>query len=108
MFTGIVSERARVASSDGGRLVVETAIRAEIGDSVAIDGVCLTVTGARDGQLAFDVMVETLRRFVRATPSAATTSRDTSTRRAQFGRSSPRAKGRSSGSTRRRVSSATS
>jgi len=62
MFTGIVSERARVASSDGGRLVVETAIRAEIGDSVAIDGVCLTVTGARDGQLAFDVMVETLRR----------------------------------------------
>jgi riboflavin synthase len=62
MFTGIVSERARVASSDGGRLVVETAIRAEIGDSVAIDGVCLTVTSARDGQLAFDVMVETLRR----------------------------------------------
>jgi riboflavin synthase len=62
MFTGIVSERARVASFDGGRLVVETAIPAELGDSVAVDGVCLTVTGAEDGQLAFDVMVETLRR----------------------------------------------
>jgi len=62
MFTGIVSERARVASFDGGRLVVETGIEAEIGDSVAVDGVCLTVTDAQDGQLAFDVMVETLRR----------------------------------------------
>ena len=62
MFTGIVSERARVASFDSGRLVVETAIPAEIGDSVSVDGVCLTVTGAQDGQLAFDVMVETLRR----------------------------------------------
>src|SRR5207249_8586372 len=46
----------------GGRLVVETGIEAEIGDSVAVDGVCLTVTDAQDGQLAFDVMVETLRR----------------------------------------------
>ena len=62
MFTGIVSERAPVASFDGGRLVVDTVIRAEIGDSVAVDGVCLTVTGAHDGQLAFDVMVETLLR----------------------------------------------
>jgi riboflavin synthase len=62
MFTGIVSERARVASFDNGRLVVQTGIPAEIGDSVAVNGVCLTVTEARGGQLAFDVMVETLRR----------------------------------------------
>ena len=62
MFTGIVSERARVASFDNGRLVVQTEIPAEIGDSVAVSGVCLTVTEARDGQLAFDVMTETLRR----------------------------------------------
>jgi len=62
MFTGIVSERARVASFDDGRLVVETGIGADIGDSVAVDGVCLTVAEARDGRLAFDVMVETLRR----------------------------------------------
>jgi riboflavin synthase len=62
VFTGIVQERARVASFDDGRLVVESGVAAGIGDSVSVDGVCLTVVGARDGQLAFDVMVETLRR----------------------------------------------
>ncbi len=62
MFTGIVQERGRVASFDGGRLVVESGIEAEIGDSVAVDGVCLTVTEAQNGTLAFDVMVETLSR----------------------------------------------
>jgi riboflavin synthase len=62
MFTGIVSERARVTSFDGGRLVVQTGIAAEVGDSVAVNGVCLTVTAAEDGHLSFDVMVETVRR----------------------------------------------
>jgi riboflavin synthase len=62
VFTGIVQERGRVASFDGGRLVVESGIEAEIGDSVAVDGVCLTVTEAQNGTLAFDVMVETLSR----------------------------------------------
>jgi riboflavin synthase len=62
MFTGIVHERGRVASFDGGRLVVESRIEAQIGDSVAVDGVCLTVTEASNGTLAFDVMVETLSR----------------------------------------------
>ena len=59
MFTGIVRERGRVASFDDGRLVVQSGISAEIGDSVSVDGVCLTVTEARNGTLAFDVMVET-------------------------------------------------
>jgi riboflavin synthase len=62
MFTGIVQERGRVASFDGARLVVESAIAAEIGDSIAVDGVCLTVADVRNGTLAFDVMVETLSR----------------------------------------------
>ena len=62
VFTGIVQERGRVASFDGGRLIVESRIEAEVGDSVAVDGVCLTVTEARNGTLAFDVMVETLSR----------------------------------------------
>jgi riboflavin synthase len=62
MFTGIVQERGRVASFDGGRLVIESGIRAEVGDSVAVDGVCLTVTEAQNGTLVFDVMVETLNR----------------------------------------------
>jgi riboflavin synthase len=62
VFTGIVQERGKVASFDGSHLVVESAIGAEIGDSVAVDGVCLTVTDAQDGRLSFDVMPETIRR----------------------------------------------
>jgi riboflavin synthase len=62
MFTGIVRERAPVASFEDGRLIVETGIGAAIGDSVAVDGVCLTVVEAQNGRLAFDVMDETLRR----------------------------------------------
>ena len=62
MFTGIVRERGRVASFEGGRLVVECGMGAEVGDSVAIDGVCLTVVDATDGRLAFDVVPETLAR----------------------------------------------
>ena len=62
MFTGIVQERGRVASFDGGRLVIESQIEAGIGDSVSVDGVCLTVADSQDGALVFDVMVETLER----------------------------------------------
>ena len=62
MFTGIVHQRGQVASFDGGRLVIESRIEAEVGDSVSVDGVCLTVTDAHDGTLVFDVMVETLNR----------------------------------------------
>ena len=60
MFTGIVREVGRVVSFDGRRLVVEGATQAAEGDSVAVDGVCLTaVDGAR---LVFDVVEETLSR----------------------------------------------
>src|SRR6266404_2842754 len=62
MFTGIVRERGRVSSFDEGHLIVHSAIAAEIGDSVAVDGVCLTVTEARNGTLEFDVVAETLNR----------------------------------------------
>jgi riboflavin synthase len=59
VFTGIVQERGRVASFDDGRLVVESRIDAAVGDSVAVDGVCLTVADSTNGRLAFDVMAET-------------------------------------------------
>ena len=62
MFTGIVQELGRVLSFDAGRLVVESGVRAAIGDSVAVNGVCLTVVDAPDGSLAFDVVQETLDR----------------------------------------------
>jgi riboflavin synthase len=59
VFTGIVRERARVASFDGSRLIVETSLDAPI---VAVDGVCLTVAERENGRLSFDVMPETLAR----------------------------------------------
>jgi riboflavin synthase len=69
VFTGIVREVARVTSveprGDGVQLVVEaprTARAAQVGDSVAIDGVCLTVTSTAAGSLSFDAVPETLRR----------------------------------------------
>jgi riboflavin synthase len=62
VFTGIVHERGRVASFGDGRLVVESGITAGIGDSIAVDGVCLTVVDAQDGKLAFDVVQETVAR----------------------------------------------
>jgi riboflavin synthase len=62
MFTGLVREVGRVVELDGGRLVVEVSQDAALGDSVAIDGVCLTVVSAGGGTLAFDVVPETLAR----------------------------------------------
>jgi riboflavin synthase len=62
VFTGIVRERGRVQSFAEGRLVVSTAIEAGIGDSVAVDGVCLTVVERNGGGLAFDVVPETTAR----------------------------------------------
>src|SRR4029450_1456314 len=62
VFTGIVREAAAVASFAGGRLVVETSVPAAVGDSVALDGVCLTGVDAGEGTLAFDVVPETLAR----------------------------------------------
>jgi riboflavin synthase len=69
VFTGIVRERGRVAAVDGGaggvRLTVEapaTAPGVSVGDSVAVNGVCLTAVAAGNGTLAFDAVPETLAR----------------------------------------------
>ena len=69
MFTGIVRERGHVTAvdegGDGMRLIVEapaTAEGAAVGDSVAVSGVCLTVTAAENGRLSFDAVPETLAR----------------------------------------------
>jgi riboflavin synthase len=62
VFTGIVRECGRVASFDNGRLVVESTLEPEVGDSISVDGICLTVAERRNGRLAFDVMAETLAR----------------------------------------------
>jgi riboflavin synthase len=65
MFTGIVRELGRVEDLEGGRLRVrapEAAREARTGDSVAINGVCLTAVEVEDGVISFDVVEETLRR----------------------------------------------
>jgi riboflavin synthase alpha subunit len=62
VFTGLVREVGRVASFEGGRLVVEAETGGDPGDSVAVDGVCLTVVENGGGRLAFDVVPETLSR----------------------------------------------
>jgi riboflavin synthase len=65
MFTGIVEERGRVGAVDGGRLVVESRTVGEgtaVGDSVAVNGVCLTAVESTSGTLSFDLAPETLSR----------------------------------------------
>jgi riboflavin synthase len=69
MFTGIVRERGRVVSAEGGGdglslelEAPETAAVSGVGDSVSIGGVCLTVTSVSDGRLTFHAVPETLER----------------------------------------------
>ena len=47
---------------EDGRLVVGSTLGAELGDSIAVNGVCLTVVAHVDGTLAFDAVPETLAR----------------------------------------------
>jgi len=65
MFTGIIRHRGTVVSLTrlpSQRLVVTVPrLTARRGDSVAVDGVCLTVAGHREGGLVFDLLGETLR-----------------------------------------------
>jgi riboflavin synthase len=65
MFTGLVREVGTVASMVDGRLTIdapETAQGVQLGDSVAIDGVCLTVVACVGSALSFDTVPETLAR----------------------------------------------
>jgi riboflavin synthase len=62
VFTGLVREIGTVRSLDDGRLVLETTLGADLGDSIAIDGVCLTVVDGDRKTLAFDAVPETLAR----------------------------------------------
>ncbi len=64
MFTGLVQDLGTVEAAADGQLRVRTALASELaeGDSIAVDGVCLTATRIADGAFAADVMAETLRR----------------------------------------------
>jgi riboflavin synthase len=69
VFTGIIRERGRVVAVERGaesvRLRLEapqTAAGVAVGDSIAVNGVCLTAIAVDDGALAFDAVPETIRR----------------------------------------------
>jgi riboflavin synthase len=76
LFTGLVADRGTVTAvdttPDGVRLNVKTSLAGELseGDSVAVNGVCLTATQIADGVFAADVMHESLRRSSLAEISA--------------------------------------
>ncbi len=69
MFTGLVEETAPLLALErtatGGRLRLEApgiAPGTQVGDSVAVNGCCLTVTQIEGARLAFDLLGETLSR----------------------------------------------
>lgn len=70
MFTGLVEELGQVVSleqtpSGGVHLTLRApsiAPEAQLGDSVAVNGCCLTVAAKQDGLLSFDLLQETLAR----------------------------------------------
>ncbi|HEX7526201.1 MAG TPA: riboflavin synthase [Gaiellaceae bacterium] len=69
MFTGLIREVGRVVSREGGadgvRLTIEapeTASGAQLGDSIAINGVCLTIVAVAGGSFSFEAVPETLDR----------------------------------------------
>ena len=67
MFTGIVEELGEVAGiehrGDAARLTIRGAITdTSPGESISVNGVCLTVTDIADGTFTADVMGETLDR----------------------------------------------
>ncbi len=69
MFTGIVEETGRLKTRDGSAQGVNLVITAEkvleglnLGDSIAVNGVCLTVTNFDRNSFTAQVMPETLRK----------------------------------------------
>jgi riboflavin synthase len=70
VFTGIVEELGRVLEvthlpDDAARLVIagpQVTRDAEVGDSIAVNGVCLTAVSVAEGAFSADVMAETLKR----------------------------------------------
>ncbi len=64
MFTGIVEEVGKVSLAQSGGLVIDASKvlqGMEPGSSIAVNGVCLTVTSFGDRSLSIDIMPETLK-----------------------------------------------
>lgn len=71
MFTGIIEEQSQIQtiSKNGDKLTLsilapKTASKVAIGDSVAVDGTCLTVTSKDGDSIFFDAVAETIDRTI--------------------------------------------
>jgi len=64
VFTGLVAGKGTIRSMRDGRLEIDTAFGRELaqGDSISVNGVCLTAIEPSPSGFAADVMPETLRR----------------------------------------------
>jgi riboflavin synthase len=68
MFTGLIADLGSVAALEqngaGATLRIRTRLAGELrdGDSIAVNGVCLTARKVRDGSFEADTMLETLKR----------------------------------------------
>ena len=65
MFTGIIEELGIFSKLSGGKIVIKCQKVLEdvkIGDSISVNGICLTVTNFTSGSFTADVMPETIRR----------------------------------------------
>lgn len=65
MFTGIVEEIGTVKQLNPGGITITASLaleNAKIGDSVAVNGACLTITQLQPDAFAVDIVPETLRR----------------------------------------------
>lgn len=69
MFTGIIEETGEIINIRRGAKSAQLMIRgdlvtrdSEVGDSIAVDGVCLTATAINGNTFTADVMAETMRR----------------------------------------------
>lgn len=62
MFSGIIEKTASVLASDGRVLEILRVFEVAVGDSVAVNGVCLTVSGLTDEGFRVDLSEETSKR----------------------------------------------
>lgn len=69
MFTGIIEEQGNILHVRPGTVSAELTVRAskvlegtQVGDSIAVNGVCLTVTSLAGNSFTADVMAETMRK----------------------------------------------
>ena len=59
MFTGLIREMAEVVSYENNRLTLKASYRPEIGDSIAVNGACLTVIGLNEAGFTVELADET-------------------------------------------------